>query len=150
MDDGEVIFDEIFDGGCLVFLTAIEDGVTSSGVGFTKVDDKDSRFGFGRPFALSLLPGKRADLNGRVSPRFEGMTPIIELRFPGPTLCLPNALTDGKDDCGALLESSDGIDSRLDMDIEDILDDARLVVGDGMPSPSSMPKYCEDLEGDRE
>jgi hypothetical protein len=134
MDDGEVIFEEILDGGCLVFLTVIGDGVVSSGVGLTKVDDKDSR---GFDFVTSVLPVKRAGLKGRVSPRFEGTTPIIEVRFPRPRLCRPNKFTEDIDEsvvfCG-------GIDSRLEMDTEDILDDARLVVGDGMPSPSSMPK----------
>jgi hypothetical protein len=97
MDDGEVIFDEIFDGGCLVFLTVIGDGVISSGVGFTKVDDKDS-LGFDRPFVISVLPVKRAGRNGRVSPRFVGTAPIIELRFRGPRLCLPNEFTDEIDE----------------------------------------------------
>lgn len=133
MDDGEVIFDEIFDGGCLVFLTVIGDGVISSGVGLTKVDDKDSR---GFDFVTSVPPVKRAGLKGRVSPRFEGTAPIIELRFPGPRLCRPNELTEDVDESVVFCV---GMDSRLDIDTEDILDDARLVVGDGI-SPSSMPK----------
>lgn len=134
MDDGEVMFDDILEGGCLVFLTVIGDGVISSGVGLTKVDDNDSR---GLGFVTSMLPVKRAGFKGRVSPRFEGMTPIIELRFPGPRLCRPNEFTEDTDESVVF---GGGIDSRLDMDTEDILDDARLVVGDGLPSPSSMPK----------
>lgn len=133
MDDGEVMFDEILEGGCLVFLTVIGEGMVSSGVGLTKVDDRDSR---GFNFATSVLPAKRAGLKGRVSPRFEGPAPIIELRFPGPRLCRPNELTEDIDESVIFCV---GTDSRLDMDTEDILDEARLVVGDGM-SPSSMFK----------
>lgn len=134
MDDGEVIFDDILEGGCLVFLTVIGDGVISSGVCLTKVDDNDNR---GLGFVISALPVKLAGFKGRVSPRFEGNVPIIELRFPGPRLCRLNEFTEVID--GSVVFGG-GIDSRLDMDTEDILDDARLVVGDGLPSPSSMPK----------
>lgn len=105
----------------------------SSGLGLTKVDDNDSR---GFDFVTSVLPVKRAGLRGRVSPRFEGTAPIIELRFPGPRLCRPNELTEDIDESVVFCV---GMDSRLDRDTEDIRDDARLVVGDGI-SPSSMPR----------
>ena len=63
IDDGEVIFDEIFEGGCLVFLTVIRDGLVSFSAGLTKPDDKESR-GFG--FVASVAP-VRVSLKGRES-----------------------------------------------------------------------------------
>ena len=117
---------------CLVFLTVIRDGLVSFGAGLTKPDDKESR-GFG--FVASVVP-VRVGPKGRESSRFEGVAPTIELRFPGPKLCRPREATEDETESVFCW----GIDSLLEIDTEDILDDARLMVGDGMPSPSSIPR----------